>query len=134
MQPLKDLKEIFKHTFVYRKTALTVVFYNLLFVVFNLLSLVLFIPVLQLIFSAPSATQRYEKPNSPNSILEVGSYCKEAYNYFMGNLVKNDPSQQRLVFDPSIGKIKQETDWQLNKSEQIMLYQLEAKLKFTYSS
>lgn len=102
VQPLKDLKEIFKHTFVYRKTALTVVFYNLLFVVFNLLSLVLFIPVLQLIFSAPTATQRYEKPNSPNSILEIGSYCKEAYNYFMGNLVKNDPQSALFLVCVSV--------------------------------
>ena len=102
MQPLKDLKEIFKHTFVYRKTALTVVFYNLLFVVFNLLSLVLFIPVLQLIFSAPSATQRYEKPSSPNSILEIGNYCKETYNYFMGNLVKNDPQSALLLVCVSV--------------------------------
>ena len=43
-------KEIYNYTFKYRGLAWATILFNFLFVVFNLLSLVLFVPVLQLIF------------------------------------------------------------------------------------
>jgi subfamily B ATP-binding cassette protein MsbA len=47
---VKGFLQIFKLSFSYRKTAISVIFYNILFVIFNLISLVLFVPFLQLIF------------------------------------------------------------------------------------
>ncbi len=48
---MKTLLYILKLTFVYRKTTLLVIFSNLFFVIFNVLSLVLFIPFLSVIFN-----------------------------------------------------------------------------------
>lgn len=59
--------------------------------VFNLLSLVLFIPVLQLIFNSSAASNNYKKPPYPQHLMEVGDYCKDSYNYFMSSMVKDDP-------------------------------------------
>jgi subfamily B ATP-binding cassette protein MsbA len=88
---LKDLREIYWLTFAYRSSALKVIAYNFCFVVFNLLSLVLFIPVLQLIFNSQNTANPYQKPSYPKHLFEVGEFCKDSYNYFMSNLVKADP-------------------------------------------
>jgi subfamily B ATP-binding cassette protein MsbA len=89
-------REIYRYTFKYKGLALLVVLCNLLFVVFNLLSLVLFIPVLQLIFRDPSEMARVNRPmfNNPFALFE---YIKDYYNFFMYELVQNDP-KQALMF------------------------------------
>lgn len=69
-----------------------VVLCNLLFVVFNLLSLVLFIPVLQLIFRKPEDLVPVVKPHLSN-IFDLFSYIKDYYNYVMYELVQSDPKQ-----------------------------------------
>jgi len=70
--------------------------YNLFFVVFNLLSLVLFIPVLQLIFRTPISSQTLKKPTFPSHLFEFGNYGKDAYNYWMSTFVKADPKMALL--------------------------------------
>ncbi|MFY7667748.1 MAG: ABC transporter ATP-binding protein [Crocinitomicaceae bacterium] len=89
-------REIYRYTFKYKGLALLVVLCNLLFVIFNLLSLVLFIPVLQLIFRDPSEMARVDRPmlNNPFALFE---YIKDYYNFFMYELVQNDP-KQALMF------------------------------------
>ncbi len=89
-------REIYRYTFKYKGLALLVVLCNLLFVIFNLLSLVLFIPVLQLIFRDPSEMARVDRPilNNPFSLFE---FIKDYYNFFMYELVQNDP-KQALMF------------------------------------
>ena len=47
---MKGLIQLFKLTFIYKRTTILVIVSNLLFVIFNLLSLVLFIPFLRIIF------------------------------------------------------------------------------------
>lgn len=94
---LKDLKEIIKYTFVYKGIAMLVVVCNLLFVVFNLLSLVLFIPVLQLIFRDPKEIKLPSYPKSPDSLLSMGNYIKEIYQFHMGTLVKHDPKMALII-------------------------------------
>ena len=70
---------------------------NLLFVVFNLLSLVLFIPVLQLIFRSPNALRMPKHPKNPDSILDFGRFLKEFYEFHMASMVKQDPEFTLLV-------------------------------------
>jgi subfamily B ATP-binding cassette protein MsbA len=94
---LKDLKKIISYTFVYKGIALLVVACNLLFVVFNLLSLVLFIPVLQLIFRSPNALRMPKHPKNPDSILDFGRFLKEFYEFHMASMVKQDPEFTLLV-------------------------------------
>ena len=50
---MKGIIQLFKLTFVYKRTTLLVILSNLLFVIFNLLSLVLFVPFLDIIFKSP---------------------------------------------------------------------------------
>jgi subfamily B ATP-binding cassette protein MsbA len=92
---VKYYQQIYRYTFKYKGLALLVVLCNLLFVVFNLLSLVLFIPVLQLIFRNPSDLKPVLKPVITNPI-SFFEYVKDYYNYVMYNLVQNDPKQALL--------------------------------------
>jgi subfamily B ATP-binding cassette protein MsbA len=94
---LKDLKEIIKYTFVYKGIAMLVVVCNLLFVVFNLLSLVLFIPVLQLIFRDPKEIALPAYPKSPDSLVGMGSYIKDFYQFHMATMVKHDPKMALII-------------------------------------
>lgn len=70
---------------------------NLLFVIFNLLSLVLFIPVLQLIFRSPNALRMPKHPQNPDSILDFGRFLKEFYEFHMASMVKQDPEFTLLI-------------------------------------
>lgn len=68
-----------------------VVLSNLLFVIFNLLSLVLFIPVLQLIFRDPDSIEILQKPYYNGGFIDLFVYIKDYYNFTMASMVKNDP-------------------------------------------
>ena len=74
-----------------------VVVCNLLFVVFNLLSLVLFIPVLQLIFRDPKEIALPAYPKSPDSLVGMGSYIKDFYQFHMATMVKHDPKMALII-------------------------------------
>jgi subfamily B ATP-binding cassette protein MsbA len=89
---MKDILQIYRYTFAYRGRAILVILCNLLFVLFNLLSLVLFIPFLQLIFN-PNKHYVTVKPELNGSVGGVISYVKDYYQYFMQEMVNTDPKQ-----------------------------------------
>ena len=93
---LTALKQIYSYTFRYKSVALLVVLCNFLFVVFNLLSLVLFIPILQLIFRKPADMVAASPPNYDNSFLGLFTYVKDWYNFTMYNLVSENPKDALL--------------------------------------
>lgn len=64
---------------------------NLLFVIFNLISIVLFIPVLQLIFKPNEVVSKIVEPKWNGELLSVFEYIKDYYYYFMDDLVQQDP-------------------------------------------
>lgn len=97
LQILKGFREIFIYTFKYKGTAFLVVLCNFLFVVFNLLSLVLFIPILQLIFRSPEELKAVSPPAPLTSIFDVGTYIKDSYNFTMYSFVQND-AKMALLF------------------------------------
>lgn len=68
---------------------MTIVF-NLLFVIFNLISLILFIPFLQLIFNTEE-TEHIAKPYYNGGFMAFFEYCKNLYNYTMQQMVEKDP-------------------------------------------
>jgi len=68
-----------------------VVLSNLLFVIFNLLSLVLFIPVLQLIFRDPNDIEITAEPTFEWGFSDLFVYAKDYYNFTMSTMVKNNP-------------------------------------------
>ncbi|MEX2483646.1 MAG: ABC transporter ATP-binding protein [Brumimicrobium sp.] len=89
---MKQLKTIFKATFIYKGRALATIFFNLLFVVFNLLSLVLFVPFLQVIFPSEDKIEAMSKPVlEENGFSALIEFTKDYYNYFMTNMAVDDP-------------------------------------------
>ncbi len=94
---MKALLDIFRQTFRYRMTAILVVFSNLMFVIFNLISLVLFIPFLQLIFpKEPKDINWITKPVYEGGFIHFFEYCSDVYQYFMQQMVLKDPKQALL--------------------------------------
>ena len=69
---------------------------NLLFVVFNLLSLVLFIPILQLIFRKPEEIARVSSPIWDHSFGGLFIYIKDWYDFTMYELVSDSPKSALL--------------------------------------
>ncbi|MEN9698968.1 MAG: hypothetical protein RLZZ301_166 [Bacteroidota bacterium] len=89
-------REIYNYTFRYKAIALLTVVCNLLFVIFNLLSLVLFVPVLQLIFRNPEELEIVKTPHFHGGATGLFDYLKDSYNYQMYELVRHDPKSALL--------------------------------------
>lgn len=70
--------------------------FNLLFVIFNLLSMLLFIPFLQLIFKTTDTVKELPEPQWRGGFFEFFTYCSDLYNYTMQEMVKTDPKSALL--------------------------------------
>lgn len=93
---MKGILEIYRYTFAYKWKAILVIFYNLMFVAFNLLSLVLFIPFLQLIFQPTKKNPDLIEPLWNGNFFNLINYIKDYYNFFMQKMVNEDPKQALL--------------------------------------
>ncbi len=94
---MKEILEIYKYTFRYKLTAIAVIFFNILFVIFNLISLVLFIPFLQLIFNKSEiVATSLDKPIYHGGFIEFFRYATDYYNFFKEKLVQEDPVKALL--------------------------------------
>jgi len=93
---MKEFLEIYRYTFTYRGRAILVIVSNLLFVIFNLISLVLFIPVLQLIFKPAEEVPDLIEPSWSGNLLDIFAYIKDSYNFFMQKMVNEDPKNALL--------------------------------------
>jgi subfamily B ATP-binding cassette protein MsbA len=94
---MKDFKQLYNWVFAHNKSANLTIFYNLLFVIFNLISLLLFIPFLQLIFKETKKTIVLKAPAMQDGFFAVFNYIKDYYNYYMQKMVNDDP-KSALVF------------------------------------
>ena len=83
-------------TFKYKGTAALVIFYNLLFVVFNLISLVLFVPFLQIIFPSGEAKEEVIKPVFNGRFTGLFDYISNGYEYFMYTMAEDNPKEALL--------------------------------------
>src|SRR5690554_5531833 len=93
---MKQLSTIFKATFIYKARAIATIVFNLLYVVFNLLSLVLFVPFLQVIFPSEKV-EIVSKPFLEGEGISVYiEYFNNYYNYFMTSMAQNDPKNALL--------------------------------------
>lgn len=88
---MKSLKEIYRYTFSYRYQAIMTIVFNLLFVIFNLVSLVLFIPFLQMIFKTAEIKERVAKPVYEGGLKGIVDYVSDSYQYNMQQMVDDDP-------------------------------------------
>jgi len=89
---VKQLRALYRATFIYKWRAFATIVFNLLYVIFNLLSLVLFVPFLQVIFPSDEATTKVAQPIlEEHGVAAYIEYTKNSYNYFMQTMADDDP-------------------------------------------
>ena len=88
---MKGLREIIRYSFKYRATALLVIGCNILYVIFNLLSLALFVPFLQILFDSDSVKEVASQPVYEGGFVNFFKYCSEYFNYVMQDMAQADP-------------------------------------------
>ncbi len=90
MSRMKDFLQIYRYTFRYRWTAITVILCNLGFVIFNLVSMALFIPFLKLLFEG-AENAVVNPPVYDGSFTGFFKYVGQSYNYEMYAMTESDP-------------------------------------------
>ncbi|MBL1281369.1 MAG: ABC transporter ATP-binding protein [Fluviicola sp.] len=98
---MKSILELFRYTFKYRATALLVILFNILYVVFNLISIALFVPFLQVLFK--ETQEELIEPVYSGHFSDYFSYAGESFNYKMGVLAQDDPKGALFLACISIG-------------------------------
>jgi subfamily B ATP-binding cassette protein MsbA len=94
---MKEIFEIHRYAFTYRLTAIMVIINNLLFTIFNLVSLILFVPFLQIIFlDTDKKIDAIVKPEYHGGFIEYFKYLSKYYNYFMESMAAEDPKKALL--------------------------------------
>jgi subfamily B ATP-binding cassette protein MsbA len=93
---MKTFWEIFGFGFRYKALAILTIVGNLFFTLFNLLSLVLFIPFLQLIFRTKGTISSLTPPSYSGKIADLPNFIADWYNYTMNQMVMQDP--QKALF------------------------------------
>lgn len=95
---MKTINRLFSHTFRYKSDTVFTIVYNFLFVVFNLISLALFIPFLELIFNQEVPTTAPLKPSFDGGFFALFDYLTGYYQYFMNNYLFQYGKEQTLIF------------------------------------
>jgi len=91
---MKDILEIHRYSFTYKKTAILVIVFNILFTIFNLISLMMFIPFLTIIFIDKTTNfADLVRPIYNGGLLDFFIYVKDYGNYFMHSLIADDPKK-----------------------------------------
>lgn len=95
---MKTIKRLFSHTFIYKSDTVFTIVYNLLFVIFNLASLALFIPFLELIFKKDVPLEAPILPEFAGGFFGVFDYITGYYQYFMNNFLFEHGKEKTLIF------------------------------------
>lgn len=99
---MESIKTFIRYSFSYKKEALLTILFNLLFVIFNLISLVLFIPFLQMIFQHTSTGEPLVEPKLEGGMLGIIDYITAYYDYVMQSMVEEDPKHALLFVCVSV--------------------------------
>ncbi|HIP35825.1 MAG TPA: ABC transporter ATP-binding protein [Crocinitomix sp.] len=96
---MKGLKQIFNLAFTQKKHAYLTILSNLFYVIFNIVSLVLFIPFLKLIFN-PEESTRVKQVIEPTlqSSKDLFTFFGDYYEYFMNNFIVTYGEKGALLF------------------------------------
>ncbi|WP_347174665.1 ABC transporter ATP-binding protein [Polaribacter uvawellassae] len=92
---MKYFKQILQFARPYRKFVFLNVLFNILYAIFNVLSVLAFIPVLNILFK-----QENKITSQPiyNGISSAGSYIKESFYYYISQKIENEGVIQVLLF------------------------------------
>ena len=100
---MKEILEIHRYAFTYRMTSILIIVFNILFTIFNLISLVMFIPFFKVIFLEteidPSATIQ---PIYEGGFVDFFTYMINYFNYYMHVLIENNPKDALFLICCSI--------------------------------
>ena len=96
---MKGLKQVFKLAFSQKKTAYLTILYNLFYVIFNIISLVLFLPFLKLIFDPKETTKAKELVEPTWAAKEdLFGFFADYYEYFMNAFINDFGTKGALLF------------------------------------
>ncbi|MCI2227785.1 ABC transporter ATP-binding protein/permease [Polaribacter sp. MSW13] len=88
-------KDILKYEKKYRKFTVLNLLFNILYAIFNVLSVLAFIPVLGILFSTDkkvTSTPTYK------GITSIGSYLKDSFYHFISNKIETEGNIKTLIF------------------------------------
>ena len=98
---MKSVLEIYRYTFKYKGTALLVILFNLLYVIFNLISLALFVPFLQIIFT--EGDKVIAEPIYNGGFIDYFIHLGKSFDFQMHSLAQSDPKEALFLACISIG-------------------------------
>jgi subfamily B ATP-binding cassette protein MsbA len=91
---MREIIEIHRYAFTYRMTSILVIIFHLLYTVFNLVSLVLFVPFLQIIFlDKNKAIKHVIEPVYNGGFINFFKFISKYYEYFMNSMAAQDPKK-----------------------------------------
>jgi subfamily B ATP-binding cassette protein MsbA len=88
-------KDILKYEKKYRKFTLLNILFNILYAIFNVLSVLAFIPVLGILFGKE---QRITKEPIYEGISKIGDFLKDTFYYFISQRIENKGEINTLLF------------------------------------
>lgn len=88
-------KDILKYEKKYRKFTILNILFNILYAVFNVLSVLAFIPVLGILFGKE---QRITKEPIYEGISKIGDFLKDTFYYFISQKIENKGEINTLLF------------------------------------
>jgi len=97
---MKGLRQVFKLAFSQKKSAYLTIVINLFYVIFNLISLVMFIPFLKLVFNPETVDGVAVKLLEPDweAKKDIFVYFSDYYNYLMQSFIDSNGKVGALTF------------------------------------
>jgi len=92
---MRYFKDIIKYEKKYRKFTVLNILFNIFYAIFNVLSVLAFIPVLGILFGKE---QKVTTQPNYEGITSIGSYLKESFYYFISQKMENDGEISTLLF------------------------------------
>ena len=92
---MNHFKDILKYEKKYRKFTLLNILFNIFYAIFNVLSVLAFIPVLGILFETE---KKITTQPEYTGITNIGSYLKESFYHFISQKIENDGQINTLLF------------------------------------
>jgi subfamily B ATP-binding cassette protein MsbA len=92
---MSHFKDILKYEREYRKFTLLNILFNILYAIFNVLSVLAFIPVLNILFEVEKKTT---KQPVYKGLTNIGDYLKNSFYHFISQKIDNEGVIQTLLF------------------------------------
>lgn len=91
---MQNFKRILRYTYPYKKHAFLNILFNILYAIFNVLSVLAFIPVLGILFNS---TEKVSAPPKYNGFTSISNYIQGSLNYKVSQLIENGGVEDALL-------------------------------------